>query len=109
MDKQEFELQDEGKSYVQISDDMRLSMSPRNWQLQKKLVAQSDTNNQSKGDTSWVSFKWYTQLDSALKDIIHINTSKEFFNDATSFIQANNKVINDIKKAFTPDYNLISK
>lgn len=105
----EYELKDDGKSYVQIDDDLRLLMSPRNWQLQKKLVAQSDTKSQNKGDVTWASFKYYMTLQSALKDIIHISTSKEFFNSAQTMLNANERVINKLSKAFSPEYELVEK
>jgi hypothetical protein len=102
----EFELDDEGKSYVQVDDDMRLIMSPRNWQLQKKIIAQSDTKNQKKGDETWISFKYFLTLESALNTIVHIKTAKEFFNDARTMQEANKKVINEIVKAFSPVYEI---
>jgi hypothetical protein len=103
---EEFELADEGKSYVEVDNDLRLLMSPRNWQLQKKLVAQSDTKAQKKGDVNWVSFKYYVTLNSALKDLIHIKMSKEVFNSAETMLKAHEKVINDIKQVFYPEYKI---
>lgn len=106
LDDVDFELADEGKSYIIIDDDMRLVMSPRNWQLQKKLVAGSDTKTQKKGDVSWASFKYYMTLESAINDIIHIKTSKEFFNTAEGLLKANEKVVKEVCKAFSPTYTI---
>ena len=105
-DDVEFELDDKGKSYVMIDDDMRLLMSPRNWQLQKRLIAQTDTPSQKKGDVNWTSFKYYITLQGALKDIIHIRTSKIFFNDAQGLVRANNKVITELCQAFSPEFEI---
>lgn len=105
-DEVDFELSEEGKSFVMIGDDMRLTMSPRNWQLQKKMIAQSDTKNQKAGDVTWTSFRYYTRFESALNDIVHINTSKEFFNDARGLLEANAKVIKQLKDAFAPEYEI---
>ena len=92
------ELDDNGKSYLPINKDMRLTMSPRNWQLQKRRVV--------KEVEEWTAFRYYISLDSALKDIIHINISKENFNSIDSFAQAQNKVIRHITKLFAPEYKV---
>lgn len=105
----DYELAEEGKSYIVIDDELRLTMSARNWQLQKKLVANTDTKLQKKGDVSWTSFRYYMSLENALKDIIHIKTSKEFFNDAKGLIEANAKVIKQLSKAFNQDYTMVQK
>ena len=105
----DFELNDEGKSFINVSDDMRLVMTARNWQLQKKLIAGSDTKTQKKGDINWSAFRYYMTLDSALNDIIHIMTSKEIFNDAKGLIEADAKVIKHISSVFSANYELIKK
>ena len=105
-DDVEYELDDKGKSYVEVGDDLRLLMSHRNWQLQKRMVAQSDTKKQKKGDVNWSSFRYYITLQGALKDIIHIRTSKVFFKDAQGLIDANNKVIKELCQVFSPEYEI---
>lgn len=105
-DDVDFELNDNGKSYVQVDDDLRLIMSPRNWQLQKLLIAQSDTKSQKKGAENWSSFRYYMTLESALKDIVHIKTSKQFFNSAQAMLKANEAVISGLVKAFSPEYTI---
>ena len=108
-EQDDFELNDEGKSFINVSDDMRLTMTARNWQLQKKLIAGSDTKAQKKGDINWSSFRYYMTLESALNDVIHIMTSKESFNDAKGLLQANAKVIKHIVSVFNADYELVKK
>lgn len=105
-DEIEFELTDEGKSYIQVDDEFRVLMSLRNWQLQKKTVAQSDTKSQKKGDVSWTAFRYYMTLESCLNDLVHIKTSKVFFNDAQTMLEANAKVIKEISDAFSPTYKI---
>lgn len=105
-DDVDFELNDNGKSYVQVDDDLRLIMSPRNWQLQKLLIAQSDTKSQKKGTETWSSFRYYMTLENALKDIIHIKTSRQFFKSSEGMLKANEAVINSIKEAFSPEYKI---
>ena len=104
MSDAEYSLDDDGKSYIQVSDDMRLMMSPRNWQLQKKMIAKTDTKKQKAGDISFTSFRYYVSLESALKDIVHIKTAKESFNTAQGLSEANGKVIAELCKAFSPKY-----
>jgi hypothetical protein len=102
--EEEIELEEVGESYIVIDENMRLLMTTRNFQLQKKIVAKSDTENQKAGDVSWSSFNWFTSLDSAFKTIIRIKVSKHNFNDLQGLVEANTKVINELKQAFLPDY-----
>ena len=106
-DEEIFELADEGKSYIEIDDEFRLLMSPRNWQLQKKIIAKSDTDSQKAGDVSWASFNWFMTLESALKTILHIKVSKTKFNDVQSFLKANEKAIKELSAALSPEYKTI--
>ena len=103
----EYELKDTGKSFVVLDDDTRLLMSPRNWQLQNKLIAKA--NSKEPGKVTWSSHRYYTTLESALKDIIHIKTSQEVFKTATELLEANQRVINKLKEAFLPTYTLTLK
>ena len=102
----EDDLSDEGKSYVQIDADFRVLMGMRNWQLQKKIVAQSDTKAQKKGDIQWSSFRYYMTLQGCLNDLVHIKTSNIFFNDSQTMLAANAKVIAEIRAAFSPHYTV---
>jgi hypothetical protein len=101
--EQEFELSDEGKSYVPIDDSTRLAITPRNWQLQKKTVALTGKNA---GTTTWTAFRYYTGLESALKDIVHIKTAQESFRSAQGLIEANQRVIDGLVEAFSPHYHI---
>ena len=92
------ELDDNGKSFLPVGKDMRLLLSARNWQLQKKRVV--------KDVEEWSSFRYYVSMDSALKDLIHIGLSKENFNSMDSFLQAQNKVIKNITKLFAPEFKV---
>ena len=92
------ELDDNGKSFLPVGKDMRLLLSARNWQLQKKRVV--------KDVEEWSSFRYYVSMDSALKDLMQIGLSKENFNSMDSFLQAQNKVIKNITKMFSPEYKL---
>ena len=104
----DFELSDEGKSFVMINSDMRLTMSPRNWQLQKKTVAKTTTKNQKEGEILWTSFMYFTSFDTALKHTVHINTAREFFKDAQGLAKANAKVIKHLTALFSPEYVITS-
>ena len=100
----DFELDDEGNSFVEINDSMRLLISPRNWQLQKKKVAKG--NSKTPGAVSWTSFRYYVSLTSAINDIIHINVAKEVFKDINGMIEANKKVVKEIQEIFSPTYSI---
>ena len=104
MTEQEFELDDSGKSYIQFDDELRLLMSPRNWQLQKKLISKEQAKEV--GKVTWQTFRYYMTLQGALKDLVHIKIAKEKFSTVNEFVEANTKVINEIKKAFFPDYTI---
>lgn len=99
----EFDLSDDGKSYVPIDDDTRLLITPRNWQLQKKTVAQSGKDI---GKVTWIAFRYYVSLQNAINDIVHIKTAQETFRTAQGLIEANRKVIAEISKAFAPEYTI---
>ena len=73
--EEEFELDDSGKSYIEVDEDLRLLMTHRNWQLQKKLVAKE--NARVVGKVTWQSFRYYTSLNGALKDLVHIKIKRE--------------------------------
>lgn len=105
-DTTEYELSDEGRSHIQLDDDFRIVMNMRNWQLQKKKVAQSDTKDQKKGDVEWTTFRYYMTLQGCLNDVVHIKTSNIFFNDSQTMLAANAKVIAEICKAFAPKYTI---
>ena len=95
----EYDLEDEGKSFIPIDDSLRLIISPRNWQLQKLH------HSKKEGDV-WASFRYYVSLNSALKDIAHIKLAKESFNSAKTFLEASNRVINDISNKFSPEHEI---
>lgn len=95
----EYDLEDEGKSFIPVDDSLRLIISPRNWQLQKLH------HSQKEGDV-WSSFRYYVSLNSALKDIIHIKLAKESFNSAKTFLDASDRVINDLASKFSPQYEI---
>lgn len=99
MDEIEYDLDDEGKSFLPVDDTLRLVMSPRNWQLQK-------LHHSKKDGEVWSSFRYYVSLNSALKDIMHIKLAKESFNSAKSFLAASDAVINDITNKFTPQFKI---
>ena len=101
--EKEFELSDEGKSYVPIDENTRLAITPRNWQLQKKQEALTGKNA---GQVTWTAFRYYVSLESALKDIVHIKTAQESFRTAQGLLEANTKVINELAKAFSPAYKI---
>lgn len=101
MEEEIVSLDDTPKSYIDVADDLRLTISARNWQLQKKTVAQSGKN---KGVTTWSSFRYYTSLQSALNDVVHIGLSKQKFNTLQSFLEAHTRVISSIKEALSPDF-----
>jgi hypothetical protein len=100
---EEFELEDEAKSYVMIDEEMRLAITPRNWQLQKKSIALSGKNE---GKVTWVAFRYYTSLNSALNDIMHIKMAQETFRTAKGMLEANQRVMDNISKAFDPEYRI---
>lgn len=95
----EYQLEDEGKSFIPIDETTRLAISPRNWQLQK-------LHKSKKGEDTWSAFRYYVSLNNALKDIVHIKLAKESFNSANTFLEASNKVINDISSKFSPSYEI---
>ena len=82
---------------------MRLAISQRNWQLQKLVINQE---GKDAGKEQWISFRFYISLESALKDVVHINTSKEKFNSIPTLIRANTTVIEELSKALSPHYKL---
>jgi hypothetical protein len=92
------ELDDNVKSFIPVTKDMRLSMSPRNWQLQRKRM--------NKGVEEWEGFRYYMTLENAVKDIIHVGISKENFDSLASYAQAQNKVLKHIAKQLSPEYKL---
>lgn len=100
---EDFELDDNGKSYIMIDDSMRLAISSRNWQLQKKQIA---LTGKEAGKVSWIAFRYYTSLQSALNDIVHIKTAQENFKTVQGLIEANTKVINELVEAFSPEYKI---
>jgi|SRR5215217_5421601 len=100
---EEFELSDDGKSYVPIDDTTRLLITARNWQLQKKNVAKSGEDT---GKVTWTAFRYYTSLQNALNDIVHIKTAQETFKTAQGLIEANKRVIDGLVKSFSPDYSI---
>lgn len=101
--EQEFELNDEAKSYIPMDAETRLAITPRNWQLQKRNVA---ITGKKAGEISWTTFRYYTSLESALKDIVHIKTAQESFRTATGLLEANARVIKEISRAFSPQYEI---
>lgn len=100
---EEFELEDEARSYIQIDDEMRLAITSRNWQLQKKSIAQSGKNE---GKVTWLAFRYYTSLQNALNDIQHIKLAQQTFKTAQGMLEANHKVLAEISKAFAPQYTI---
>jgi hypothetical protein len=100
----EYELDDGGTSYIQISADMRLLMAHRNWQLQKRFVRGEKSKDANK--VVWTSFRYYMSLESALNDIIQIKTASEVFKDVKGLIAANKKVVEELKKLFYPKYTI---
>jgi len=92
------ELDDNVKSFIPVTKDLRLSMSPRNWQLQRKRVV--------KGIEEWESFRYYMTLDNAVKDVIHVGLSKENFNSLAAYSEAQHKVIKHIAKQLAPEYKV---
>lgn len=97
---EEYELEDDGKSFLPVDDTLRLLVSPRTWQLQKLNVSKKDNSE------TWQSFRYYTSLNNALKDIIHIRLAKESFNSAKTFLEASERVINDVAQKFSPQYEV---
>ena len=104
MMEEEFELDDSGKSFIEVDDELRLLMTHRNWQLQKKLIAKE--NAKVVGKVTWQSFRYYTSLNGALKDLVHIKLSREKFSSLHELIEANNRVFEEMKQVFLPDYTI---
>ena len=102
----EFELDDNGKSYIMIDDATRLTITPRNWQLQKKQIAGNDSKEA--GKVTWTAFRYYVSLQSALNDVIHIKTANENFKSVQELIDANAKVVKDLSDALYPEYKLVA-
>jgi hypothetical protein len=100
----DFELDDNGKSYVMIDESMRLCITPRNWQLQKKQIAGKDSKEV--GKVSWTAFRYYVSLQSALNDVVHIKTAQEDFKSIQGLIEANAKVISALSKSLSPTYEI---
>lgn len=100
---EDFELDDNGKSYIPIDENTRLMITPRNWQLQKKNIALS---GKKEGEITWVTFRYYTSLNSALNDIVHIKVAQESFKTVQGLLEANTKVINELCKCFSPQYEI---
>jgi hypothetical protein len=98
----EFELDDNGKSYILIDESTRLCITPRNWQLQKKQIAGKDSKEV--GKVTWTAFRYYLSLQSALNDIVHIKTAQEDFKSVQGLIEANAKVISALSKSLSPTY-----
>ena len=92
------ELDDNVKSFIPVTKELRLSLSPRNWQLQRKRVV--------KGIDEWKSFRYYMTLESAVKDVIHVGLSKENFNSLATYAEAQNRVIKYIAKQLSPEYKI---
>jgi len=103
--EKEFELDDNAKSYIDIDSDYRLVMSQRNWQLAKKMVAGENAKNA--GEISYSSFRYYTTLSSAIKDIIHIKLASEKFKTLEGLVDAQAKVINEVSQALNPTYTIL--
>jgi hypothetical protein len=103
--EQEFELTDEAKSYLPIDQDLRLAITGRNWQLQKRNIAGNDSK--TPGKETWASFRYYTSLKSALTDIVHIKVAQETFRSAQGLIEANTRVIDGICKALSPKLEVL--
>ena len=76
MIEEEFELDDSGKSY----------------------------NARVVGKVTWQSFRYYTSLNGALKDLVHIKLSREKFSSLHELIEANNRVFEEMKQVFLPEY-----
>ena len=102
----EFELDDNGKSYIMIDDATRLTITPRNWQLQKKQIAGNDSKEA--GKVTWTAFRYYVSLQSALNDVIHIKTASENFRSVQGLLDANAKVIKELTDALSPEYKVIA-
>lgn len=92
------DLDDTGKSFIPVTKDLRLSLSLRNWQLQRRRT--------NKGVEEWEGYRFYMTLDSAIKDIIHVGISKENFDSLSSYAAAQNKVIKHLVKQLAPEYKL---
>lgn len=107
MSEPEFELNDDAKSYVPIDASTRLAITARNWQLQKKNVASDDSK--TPGKETWSAFRYYTSLQSALNDIAHIKLAQESFRTAQGMLEANTRVITEIRKAFSPQYEIAER
>ena len=102
----DYELDDNGKSYIMIDDTTRLTITPRNWQLQKKQVA--GEKSKEAGQVTWTAFRYYVSLQSALNDVIHIKTANENFKSVQELIDANAKVVKELSDALYPDYKLVA-
>lgn len=98
----DYELDDNGKSYIMIDETTRLTITPRNWQLQKKQVA--GEKSKEAGQVTWTAFRYYVSLQSALNDVIHIKTAQEDFKSVQELIEANAKVISALSKSLSPNY-----
>lgn len=85
---------EEGQSYVQIDEKLRLSMTLTGWQLQKK--------RETKKGIKWHSYRYYSSLESALRDLMYIKLSQELFTDTKTMMEANQKVIRQISSVFKP-------
>jgi len=103
-EEKEFELDDNAKSFIDIDDDYRLVMSSRNWQLAKKQVA--GEKSKTAGEITYISFRYYTTLGSAIKDLIHIKLAESKFKTLQGFAEAQQKVINEISAALKPTYEI---
>ena len=64
---------------IRINQDWKLTTDPRNFIIEKRRIAQTDTDKQKKGDELWVQIAYYAKLDLALQGLV-----KHYLLDSTA-------------------------
>ena len=55
---------------IRVNKNWKLTTDPRNFIIEKRRVAQTDTDKQKKGDELWVQIAYYAKLDLALQGLV---------------------------------------
>ena len=90
---------------VRVNKEWRITTDPRNFVIEKRRIAQTETDKQKKGDEFWTQIAFYGKLDLALQGLVKHSlldcpaTTFEEVKSCLRSIQSDIKAIKDVLAA----------